>query len=191
MLNFLKKYFNLSLTFFFITGLVFGSISGYFWANTRTRSLALSKLQLKSPNLKYTNPLLAFELGGKDQFDEFRQIDKAVDKIIAEAKNQGATNIGVYFRDLTTGHWTGINETSQFTPGSLQKVPLMIAYLKIAESNNGILSQQISDTYPTDANAMEIIKPKEFIEKNKKYSVEDMIRHMIIYSDNNATAALT
>jgi len=184
--NIMKKFMVI-----FITGSILGFVLGVFIAQKKLQILKFNKIQLSNQNLNFTSPLLGFELGNKNQFDEFRQTDKAADKIIAQAKNQGAKEIGFYFRDLTTGHWTGINETRLFTPGSLQKIPLMIAYFKIAQTDLSILSKQIADLYPTDANAMQTIKPKYPIEKNQNYPAEEMIRRMVVYSDNNATAALT
>ena len=43
--------------------------------------------------------------------------------------------ISFYYRDLNHGAWIGINENEKYTPSSLLKVTIMIAYFKEAESN--------------------------------------------------------
>src|SRR5437016_109189 len=48
----------------------------------------------------------------------------------------------------------------------------------------------MQDPFPADANVEETIKPAQPIEKGKKYTVDELIRRMIVYSDNNATATL-
>jgi hypothetical protein len=58
-------------------------------------------------------------------------------------KRKEIKNISVYFKDLNNGPVIGINDELPFLGGSLLKVPLMIGYLKIAESNPDYLGQKI------------------------------------------------
>ena len=45
---------------------------------------------------------------------------------------------GIYFEDLNTGAWFGINERDEFLPASLSKIPVIVAILKKVE--NGEIS---------------------------------------------------
>ncbi len=91
----------------------------------------------------------------------------------------------VYFRDLNNGPWFGINEKEYFSPASLIKVPLMMTYYKLAESDPSILQKEIENIIPYDPSEQNIV-PTNFLELNKKYTVEQLINQMIIYSDNVA-----
>lgn len=42
-------------------------------------------------------------------------------------------NLSVYFRNLTNGNWFGIEEKELFSPASLMKLPLLLAYYKLEE----------------------------------------------------------
>lgn len=42
-------------------------------------------------------------------------------------------NLSVYYRNLTNGNWFGIEEKELFSPASLMKLPLLLAYYKLEE----------------------------------------------------------
>lgn len=90
----------------------------------------------------------------------------------------------VYFRDLNNGTWIGIKEKELFSPASLIKVPLLMTYLKKAESNPDILDIKIKNTQ--QLNIKQNYLPGKQMEQNKLYSVEELLEQMIIYSDNQA-----
>ncbi|MDP4009569.1 MAG: serine hydrolase [Candidatus Shapirobacteria bacterium] len=137
-------------------------------------------------NYQFINPLL--ECDNNMASDDLNlnslkhKIEGFLDNEI-EAKHISLASI--YYRDLNNGPWFGINERELFSPASLVKVPLMIAYLKASESDPNILNQQLTNTKtynPKEQN----IAPDEVIEDNKSYTIDDLIRRMIVYSDNLA-----
>lgn len=150
----------------------------------------IKRITYAHANYKYVKPLLAIEVGEKQQFSEYRpllnQLTDSVNTMVAAGL---ASSISVYFRDLPSGRWTGVNEDKKFSPGSLLKVPLMITYLKLAEEKPEILQSKLVYEGP-DENVMETIKPAQTIVKGQAYMVDDLIRRMIIYSDNNAAILL-
>ncbi len=157
----------------------------------RVNQSALSRLRLNSPSLKYTNPLLLTDNGDKQQFSEYKPLEKSITDYISNAKAAGSLlNMGVYYRDLSDGSWTGINEDTSFSPGSLQKVPLMIAYFKLAETDPAVLTKELPDNLPGDDNSIQTIKPSKYISTGQAASVLDLIKLMIGFSDNNATNVL-
>jgi beta-lactamase class A len=91
----------------------------------------------------------------------------------------------VYYRDLNNGPWFGINEKEYFSPASLIKVPLMIAYYKLSESDPSILDKEIDNTIPYNPSEQNIT-PTKFLELNQKYTINQLIDQMIIQSDNVA-----
>ncbi|CAN5213879.1 hypothetical protein BH09PAT2_BH09PAT2_09710 [soil metagenome] len=138
---------------------------------------------------KYTNPLLDCELYTHNEIGFLQpfkyKIEALRDKLIKDKKL--ATHISIFFRDLNLGGSIGVDENEKFTPASLLKVPLMIAYLKLAEKDPSLLTKEIVFDESTDIHALEQnIKPTHAIQKGKKYTIDELIQFMIIDSDNNA-----
>lgn len=147
----------------------------------------------KNENYKFTSPLLDCEVYS-DKNKSFLQpfqfkLENLREEIIT--KDKLATQVSVYFRDLSFGTSFDVDVDEQFTPASLLKVPLMIAYLKVAEKDPTLLQREL--TYipdPTQQVLAQNIKPAETIEPGKKYTVDQLLRYMIIDSDNYAQALL-
>lgn len=101
------------------------------------------------------------------------------------------TRVSVYFRELNDGHWISIGATERFVPASLRKVPLMIALLKQSEKDSGLLERQVTYDLANDYTANQNMKPAQALAVGTKYTVRELIRRMIVYSDNNAFTFLT
>lgn len=138
-------------------------------------------------NYKYINPLLECDSSNSISSNKnLLGLRKQLEEIISnEIDKKNITFAAVYYRDLNNGPWLGINERELFSPASLIKVPLMIAYYKMAETDPSILEKTITnlDTYnPKEQN----FPPEEHLEPNQTYTVNDLIRRMIVFSDNMA-----
>ncbi len=95
--------------------------------------------------------------------------------------------VAYYFRDMNNGTSMGVNEDADFSPASLMKVPVMIALLKEAESNPGILSKRIRYIAKEMLREEESGSPKK---DGEYYSVMELLEQSIQYSDNTATGML-
>lgn len=96
--------------------------------------------------------------------------------------------VSYYFRDLNNGAWIGINEKEVFSPASLMKVPVMIALLKEAETNPGVLSERVRYEKKKFA---EVDEDSGFEKQDgSEYSIDEYLRQMIVNSDNAATIIL-
>ncbi len=134
-------------------------------------------------------PLLAYNTPEMLMSSPLRDSIKRV--INTQINTKQITMASVYYRDLNTGHWFGINQDEIYVPASLFKVPLMIAYLKYAHTKNqNILSKEILNTLTEDQNANQTIKPSRSIIPGEVYTVNQLLQFMIEYSDNNATVLL-
>lgn len=104
-------------------------------------------------------------------------------------RNDSITHVTVYFRDLENGPIFGINEKEKFAPASLLKVPIMIALLKYAETHPEILDEElnIGDTIPPGQNVFDADKT---LLPNQAYPVHEIMRRMIVYSDNTSKELL-
>lgn len=123
-----------------------------------------------------------------------RDAEQEADAIVTRALEDGkVTRTSVFSRDLTTLQYVGINERSLYSPASLLKIPLMVAYLKYAETNPDVMHTML--TYPggddlNSAQQLQTFESKSSLQVGQAYSVENLIKRMIKYSDNNATSLL-
>ncbi len=140
----------------------------------------------KSYNYQFINPLLECDVPSISQDKNLSSLRKSISFIIdQETNNNKISFASVYYRDLNNGPWFGINEKEYFSPASLIKVPVMIAYLKESEKDSTILTKLITNTQAFDY-SQQNITPTQTLEQDKEYTIEDLINRMIIYSDNAA-----
>jgi beta-lactamase class A len=122
--------------------------------------------------------------------DELIPIKMEINNIIEKyIKNQNIQTASVYLRDLQNNKWIVINNEEKFEPGSLFKVPILIAYLKMNELNHGLLDRELLYSNPFNINKQVAYQSKT-IKIGKKYKIRELLKYMIAYSDNNATALL-
>lgn len=149
-----------------------------------------SELRDVSDTHTFINPLLAcdsFQNISNKKLDDIKQtLISYADKAIEDTE---ASHISVYVRDLNNGPWFGLSEKEKFSPGSLLKVPFMMALFKIAENDPSLLSQRIQYT-GGHVDFSEYFKPEQSLEENQIYTVDELISRMIKYSDNEATLLL-
>ena len=143
-----------------------------------------------STQYQFINPLLACELATRKDIAEFIPLKDKMTTLINTYKSQGKlTSASVYF-DTRDGRWLGINQGEKYFPASLMKVPLMIAFYKKAESDLSVLDQEVVYTGATNLNIIEYFKPKDSLVPGMSYSVDELIKRMIVDSDNNAVSLL-
>lgn len=107
-------------------------------------------------------------------------------RIIDQQINSNKINFAsVYFRDLNNGPWFGINESELFSPSSLIKVPLMMTYYHLAETDSSILNKIIVNDHLFDPNRQNF-QPEVTLKVGESYPVSELIDRMIIYSDDQA-----
>ncbi len=102
-------------------------------------------------------------------------------------KSSGLKKASVYLSDLNKGQWIGINENDQYSPASMFKVVVMIAYLKGAEQTPGLLDQQLTYTKNIDDVVKSIpLDDETSLQVGSSYTINELINKMIIDSDNGA-----
>ena len=172
--------------FLLILGLLLGSAGTYWFENTKVSSSPIQEVRVNSNAFTFTNPLLFYKSSSDPTYDYLKNdLSSYIDKV---KKDGNATDVSVYFRDMDSGTWTGINETEPYEPASMLKVTLMIAYFKRSVSDPAILSKKLYYT-PTN-HAEEHYRAKDSLPAGY-YSVNDLITYMIKYSDNDALQALS
>jgi len=101
------------------------------------------------------------------------------------------THLSVYFRDLNNWGWFGINEKEEFSPASLMKLPILLAYMKKSESISWFLDERlIYKTTSTAQSYTQNVVPEHQLVDGQSYSLREILEDLITYSDNNASALL-
>jgi len=137
---------------------------------------------------RFVHPLLAYRTPEAVQMGEFVELKDSYVSLDRSAKREGVSRLSVYFRDLETGRWVGLNQDDAYYPASLLKVPTMIALYKQAEENPSLLR----DTMPYDPSVAPEVPfgmPSVLVPW-RSYSVQELINRMIVDSDNGATFTL-
>lgn len=136
------------------------------------------------------NPLLSCDISEDTPAPALNEIRRHLESAANEAvKNGAAKRVSVYVRNMNSGAWTGVNVDDTFSPASLMKLPVLIAYLKQAETNPSTLDRPLTLS-KTDANSQEFFKPPAPLPPGGTYSVRELLLAMIQNSDNNAANAL-
>lgn len=140
---------------------------------------------------KYISPLLECEADAYSSVANMNGLRGELSSSISEKITSGDISFAaVYFKDLTENTWFGINEKEKFSPASLLKVPVLMAYLKQAEQDPSVLDQTlVAQEY--DYELVQNIPPTFPLQPNQSYSIEHLLESMIIQSDNNAYLMLT
>jgi beta-lactamase class A len=130
--------------------------------------------------------------GSKDAIEktEYTETHDEIQALIAEERDKGRIlTAGVYFRDLKHGPLFGINENLPYAPASLLKLPLAVVFLSTAEGEPEVLTQKIS--YQGIPSQEEVgSKPVIKALPGMEYTIEELLRMMIIDSDNASYEAL-
>ncbi len=141
---------------------------------------------------RFTSPLLDVELPegmtvGNEHIPFSFKVESFVQTLI---KSGSARDIAVYYRDLHEGPWFSIDKGTEYNPASMMKVPLMISWLKRAETNPQVLKRAFLYDGKKDMSVMQNIQPERKLTPGRRYTVEELLNFMMRYSDNNATAIL-
>lgn len=188
---------NNKLYSYCLIALMIGIIIGYV-TNDAFQKKSVNKnayILRREGAFRHVNPLLECDIAGDVlQNQELGPFKKKVEAYLnTRMDKRWASNVSVYFRELNDGLWFSVGDTEKFIPASLRKLPLMIAILKMSERQKGstLLDQVVKFDLSQDYNAAQNIKPSNIMTPGESYTVRDLIRRMIVYSDNNAFTLLT
>ena len=174
-----------------VLGVLIGGAGGYFFARQAPQSLASSGsqvLRVNSSEYKFTNPLLLTQSNSDNKSPDYNSLQGKIFDYISTAEKSGQiSDISVYFRDMNSGKWTGVNENDMYAPGSMLKVAIMMGYLSAAEENPSVLDEKYS--YDPQIDEGQYFKPPVMLVADQ-YAASDLIKNMIVESDNTATLIL-
>jgi beta-lactamase class A len=141
----------------------------------------------------YTNPLLECDVAEDSISSRKEDFTPDLTAFIDTLKKErsGLADAAVYFRDLNNGPVIGVGQNIEFSPASLLKVPIMMAYFHRAEFEPGFLETRV--TYAARSGSLPsyaMFAPLFELELGKSYTYAELIDRMIKYSDNEAMALL-
>jgi beta-lactamase class A len=82
-----------------------------------------------------------------------------------------------------------LNPQETYSPGSMLKVVNLLIYLKLSEKEPGLLDKKIVYQTPEYPIPVQTFNTSQ-IEAGKEYTIRDLLKYMIVYSDNRATCWL-
>lgn len=172
----------------FLLLIVFSFWTGKYYAEKRYNK-NINRLENHETGYKYISPLLECENSLPLNYD-LSNLKENIQKVInTKIAKHEVNTVSLYFRDLNNGPWIGINQDDKFSPASLLKVPLMMAYFKLAEDDPNLLAKKvIVGNYEEEASPN--ILPQKKVTVGAEYTIEDLINYMIKYSDNTAANTL-
>lgn len=177
---------NLKNVFLILCAFVIGALSTLVFMSQATEEVlqpSYTFSEKRESGYKHINPLLECEYLQDIDNTDLGELKEELEKIVNKHSN---TDIGLYYRDLTNGPWFGIGYKKQFSPQSLLKLPVAIAYYKLAENNPDILSENIMYTS---------VRVEKNLDDNltvgEEYAVGFLIERMLKLSDNVAFELLT
>lgn len=145
-----------------------------------------SLVRENSADYHFINPLLL--VAGLNESSQYNDLKKSIDAYITGTfqKNKD-TSAAVYFQDLNSGNWTGVNTDTSYGPSSMLKVAVMLGYLKDAAKNQKVLTQELKYTHKENKGQH---YPPEHALADGYYSARELIEAMIVNSDNDALESL-
>lgn len=178
-----------------LVGLAVGLGAGYAIARSLPPAgeVAGELTSVRQSGQQFTNPLLECEVAEGRINRELVGFRPKIEQYVSQLKTrEGVTEMAVYFRELNNGWWFGLNEQESFIPASLLKVPVMMAYFRAAESDPSLLEREITveKVYPLDPGYSQHLKPSQEISLGQTYTVAELVEHLIVHSDNQATRLL-
>lgn len=175
----------------FVAGALVAGLGVYFFLPQSPQIKPLRESDIaSSTGYAFTDPLIGLTTNSTANASQYAQLQNQVQDYINSQEQSDLFSASVKFGDIEASQGFTINPTEEYDPASLTKVPLAMAYYALAENDPSVLSQQIMYTGNPDLDATEQIESPTQLVPGESYTVEDMIEHMIKYSDNNAEQLL-
>jgi beta-lactamase class A len=158
------------------------------------KPIALTTVRNPDNNYPLINPILYSSIPESLSFPKYTPLNNALSSYTSQAlRSKQATAIAVYFRDMNTSNWVGINPTSEFDGASMLKVVTLIALLHASEANPQVLSAKIvvpaNITIPGTGIPF-YYPPSDPVTSGNTYSVSYLMQRLITQSDNGADSLL-
>ncbi len=170
-----------------------GTCLGWFLDHNR-ETQTFTAIRASSTDYKFIDPLLLLKIPENQSFPKFQPLKDALSKYVSQASSSKHVDVSVYVRDLNESNWIGINETEKFSPASMLKVVTLITVLHQAESDPTLLSSSVviaASSTSVGQVPQDYYPPANPVQPGQTYTVQELLSHLIIESDNTANDALS
>jgi beta-lactamase class A len=173
--------------FFYVSMLLFTIIAYLLYAFNEPKNAngnsSFTKI-VRQNDTSLSSPLLLVENSVYN--DSLSQLKEKINKYIEQKKKEGIlTAASVYVNELSTVNQMECNPGEYYDMASLAKLPTLLIYLKRAEDDPAILKQTLFYKEPFSKNVVATIKDHS-ITPGRAYTLDELLRYMIVYSDNEA-----
>lgn len=160
-----------------------GVFLGYKVHNYKYKEKCISKLHFIKPNLNCDLH--------DDKSEKLSVLQNKLEIVIDGINKTGkAKRVSVFVRDLNTSRFAGVNDGEVYYLASLLKVPLLVGGFKLAEVEPRVLDQKIYYSGEQNFYKDQLVKPSESLNGGESYSVKELMRRSVVYSDNTAAQLL-
>lgn len=174
----------------FCFGIIFGAV--LFWVVSRLIQLNGDSVVQCTPNYReiresgyeYIQPLLECDVDQRS--DKYESLRVDLEQILRSLDVN--TDSSIYFRDLNSGLWVGINENQSFAPASMAKMYVFLAAFKKQSASHGFFDEEFvyRNQFIKQRNLDEEEHKDVILVEGEKYTVSDLLVKMIVYSDNES-----
>ena len=143
---------------------------------------------IRNKNYKFTSPILYIE--NECESPSLNPLKSSLQNVIDQyIANQKIHTASIFLKKFNTNESLLINNNEKYAPGSLLKISIMIAILKMSEKDNELLNKKITFIQTSKNNKVQTIVSNS-IKIGQSYSIKELLKYMIVYSDNNAASLI-
>lgn len=186
----IKKHKNFYFVLFILALISIGYLVGVLSERNKYKNFLQGFKTLRENTSKYSliNPLIGNITPPATDVGIYSDIKEEVESYLKEEMSRGNLyGYSFYFRDLNSALWFGSNESANFFPASLFKLPVAIAAYKKGEEDHTFLETKLTYTEELlkQNNAMASNSETHLVVGNS-YSIKELVSLMLINSDNGA-----
>ena len=173
---------------------ILGLMCGWFICVFEHKPVVISPVHSSDTGYVFINPTLYSEVPQELSFPKYTPLKGALNSYVSSAKQATKVSaISIYYRDLNSSNWVGINETQELDSASMMKVATLIALLHTIEMQPNAAMVKI--TLPASValpnqGTQDYYPPSDPVTSGNTYTVPDLMQRLIVQSDNGADALL-
>jgi beta-lactamase class A len=149
-------------------------------------------VRLNDTAFSYINPLVGTDSPIAFSAGFYKDMERKIKARIKASKGLGMEDAAVYYRDLNSAVWFGVNPTEDFFPASLLKMTYAFAAYKQEEKEPGFLSKKATYTTAVSNELLNEVGAdrRTTLVVGKSYTMAELLTIMLTVSDNGAKLLL-
>lgn len=171
-----------------------GLIASVYIHRQSAESITFNAIREDLSDYKYIHPFLFLTVSESAAFPLYSDLKESIADYRASAiKNNSIKEVSVYFRDLDTSKWVGVEPQEMFSAASMLKVVILVAAFHKAQSDPHFLETRIRIAPEGEQanDAQDYFPSQNPAKPGDTYTVSELLEKLIVESDNNANSVLT